>query len=336
MKTAGPRCNVRQSHAERHDRFKVLFAQTGLGVDGLGKLLHVTPRTVRNWLSGSTAVPYAAFKLLRVLRGFELPMAGFEGWCMHSGKLWTPEGRPIEPSDGGWWSLLVRLAHSFRVLYQKQTAQRLVELGTAGARGPACGDESPGVALASVPLASVQESLVGLQHELHAQGPGSEVARPSALPDGNHGEHKGIMGPIWGHVDVIMASWPLTSDSLKPSKPMPAPVVSASESASTPLSASPLTPICEGLNRPRGRPLPPKLSQLHHIRQRQGQRQHASLNSLQDSPSCANVRPSPSSLQSPFHRSSRYWDPSRPRRIANAWPSGTGTTRKPDDNGGKS
>lgn len=100
-------------------RFRVLCADAGLSIDAVAQTLHVTPRTVRYWFSGKSAVPYAAYKLVRVMRWFELPQKGFEGWCMHSGKLWTPEGHSIAPEDGGWWSLLVRQARCFRTLYQR-------------------------------------------------------------------------------------------------------------------------------------------------------------------------------------------------------------------------
>jgi len=100
-------------------RFKVLCADAGLSVDQVAQTLHVTPRTVRYWFSGQSAVPYSAYKLVRIMRWFELPQKGFEGWCMHSGKLWTPEGHPIGPEDGSWWSLLVRQARCFRTLYQR-------------------------------------------------------------------------------------------------------------------------------------------------------------------------------------------------------------------------
>ena len=54
-------------------RFKVLCADAGLSIDEAAKILHVTPRTVRYWFSGKVSVPYAAYKLVRVLRWFELP-----------------------------------------------------------------------------------------------------------------------------------------------------------------------------------------------------------------------------------------------------------------------
>lgn len=97
--------------------------------------LQVTERTVYAWFSGKTAVPYAAYRLLRILNRFELP--GWDGWHMHSGKLWSPEGFGFEPQDGTWWSLLVRQARAFRALQQ-----RAVTLGVAE---KAQGAESPPV-----------------------------------------------------------------------------------------------------------------------------------------------------------------------------------------------
>jgi DNA-binding transcriptional regulator YiaG len=109
----------REDRAMLACRFRVLCADAGLSLELVAQTLHVTPRTVRYWFSGKSAVPYAAYKLVRILRWFELPQKGFEGWCMHSGKLWTPEGHAIAPEDGGWWSLLVRQARCFRTLYQR-------------------------------------------------------------------------------------------------------------------------------------------------------------------------------------------------------------------------
>ncbi|MBU2288425.1 MAG: helix-turn-helix domain-containing protein, partial [Gammaproteobacteria bacterium] len=95
-------------------RFKIACADAGLTIDEVAQMLHVTPRTVRYWFSGKTNVPFAAYKLLRILNRFELPGDAWAGWHMHSGRLWTPEGHGFEPRDGAWWSLLVRQARGFR------------------------------------------------------------------------------------------------------------------------------------------------------------------------------------------------------------------------------
>lgn len=108
----------REGRVMQASRFRVLCADTGLGIEGVAKLLHVTPRTVRYWFSGQSSVPYAAFKLLRVMRWFELPPP-FTGWCIHSGRLWSPEGHSVRPEDGTWWSLICRQAQAFRTLYER-------------------------------------------------------------------------------------------------------------------------------------------------------------------------------------------------------------------------
>ncbi len=80
-------------------------------------------------------MPYAAYKLVRVMRLFELPCEGWQGWHMHSGKLWTPEGFGFTPDCQSWWSLLVRQARLFRVMADRErqldvAMQRMRDGGT--------------------------------------------------------------------------------------------------------------------------------------------------------------------------------------------------------------
>jgi transcriptional regulator with XRE-family HTH domain len=49
------------------ERFKILLLDAGLTPETAGKELHVSPRTVRYWISGKVLVPYAAFRLIRIL-----------------------------------------------------------------------------------------------------------------------------------------------------------------------------------------------------------------------------------------------------------------------------
>ena len=114
--------NTAETRALIGARFKVLCADAGLSIDQAAQLLHVTPRTIRYWFSGKTWVPYSAYKLLRVMRYFELPGAEWRGWHFHSGKLWTPEGHGFSPQDSNWWSLLVRRSHAFGTLYAREQA----------------------------------------------------------------------------------------------------------------------------------------------------------------------------------------------------------------------
>jgi hypothetical protein len=101
------------------ERFKILLLDAGLTPEQAGKELHVTPRTIRYWISGKVLVPYAAFRLIRILRMYELPQPGWDGWCMHSGRLWSPEGFSFKPHDANWWHLLVRRADGFERQYKR-------------------------------------------------------------------------------------------------------------------------------------------------------------------------------------------------------------------------
>ncbi|MBK1682937.1 VC1465 family Xer recombination activation factor [Rhodoferax fermentans] len=129
------------------ERFKILLLDAGLTPEDAGKILHVTPRAIRYWISGKVLVPYAAYKLIRIMRLFELPCDGWDGWHMHSGRLWSPEGFSFQPHDANWWHLLVRRADGFGRQYTR--AQQL-NIALQRLQGPADVSGTPsGVALAS-------------------------------------------------------------------------------------------------------------------------------------------------------------------------------------------
>jgi len=135
------------------ERFKILLLDAGLTPEQAGKELHVSPRTIRYWISGKVLVPYAAFRLIRILRMYELPQPGWEGWHMHSGMLWSPEGHGFKPNDSSWWGLLVRQARCFKILYERDAQLRLLAIragdGAAAAGGASAGAGVPGVAATS-------------------------------------------------------------------------------------------------------------------------------------------------------------------------------------------
>lgn len=62
-------------------------------------MLQVTTRTLRNWENGSSRIPYAAFRLMRLFGGHCLMGKAWEGWSMWNGALWTPEGRRFEQHE---------------------------------------------------------------------------------------------------------------------------------------------------------------------------------------------------------------------------------------------
>ena len=104
---------------EHASRFRVMCADAGLPLDAVAQALHVTPRTVRYWFSGKTSVPYAAYRLIRILGRFELPDPAWKGWVMHSSRLWSPEGHAFVPSDSNWWGLLCTRARLWTEQYER-------------------------------------------------------------------------------------------------------------------------------------------------------------------------------------------------------------------------
>ncbi len=104
----------------------------------MAKLLHVTPRTLHKWLACEHDIPHAAFKLLRVLLRYELPHPDWAGWQFHGGKLYSPEGHSFNAHDSAWWSLLVRRADMFGVVYGQ-----LAQLQQAGRTRTPAGSDAP-------------------------------------------------------------------------------------------------------------------------------------------------------------------------------------------------
>ncbi len=147
---------AQQIRQELGSRFKLLLSDTGLSVDGAAKLLQVSPRTIQHWTSGRYRVPYAAYKLVRVMRLFELPCAGWEGWHMHSGKLWSPEGFGFDPHDSNWWGLLVRRAAMFSHYYERDRQLDLLMQRIGTGKPPGATDGTRG-ALAPVARAATPE-----------------------------------------------------------------------------------------------------------------------------------------------------------------------------------
>jgi len=143
------------------ERLKVMLGELGLSYDSAAKILHVTPRTVRYWAAGQTAIPYAAYRLLRIMTGAELPIPGWDGWHMHSGKLWSPEGFGFLPGDSSWWGHLVRKARLFQTMYDRETQLRMVLMRAGrvdaqprGAPAPAGGTGAEASARAPAPAAA--------------------------------------------------------------------------------------------------------------------------------------------------------------------------------------
>lgn len=130
-----------------------MLADLGLKHPDAAKMLHVSLRTLQNWLSGRHQVPYAVYKLLRMMRYMELPGQSWQGWHFSRGMLVTPEGRTISGKDGSWWSLLVRQSRGFSSLYTELQAYKTAALTLGGPRlGGGAGDGAKGLDRSGVPV----------------------------------------------------------------------------------------------------------------------------------------------------------------------------------------
>jgi hypothetical protein len=139
-------------------RFRYLYSRMGLKPADVAKLLHVSERTIHNWVAGSVRVPYSAYKLLKIQLHYELPGKAWEGWSFAAGKLYTPEGYSLHPHDWSWWSLLARRAAMFGHLARENGLLKAkIERDAAAAR-QAVADAQPLRPAQVVPLAAWRQS----------------------------------------------------------------------------------------------------------------------------------------------------------------------------------
>ncbi|WP_080571252.1 VC1465 family Xer recombination activation factor [Comamonas testosteroni] len=112
-----------------------MYRSLGMDLPACAQFLHVSTRTVHNWESGKHDIPYATYRLMRLLNFMELPGKAWQGWCFAGGKLISPEGRSFEGKDSSWWGLLLLRARVNDRLTQRlgvEGAARTVT-GAAGA-----------------------------------------------------------------------------------------------------------------------------------------------------------------------------------------------------------
>lgn len=103
--------------------FADLRKASGLSRVEAAQALDVTPRTIQNWETGGARIPWMAYRLLRVLRGFALPGLAWEGWTLRGSTLYSPNGRGF---DSVW------LLHNEHVFAQaKLFRQMYAESGRA-------------------------------------------------------------------------------------------------------------------------------------------------------------------------------------------------------------
>ncbi|MDZ4099841.1 MAG: VC1465 family Xer recombination activation factor [Methylophilaceae bacterium] len=95
------------------DDFYVARRRAGLTVSAAADMLDLNPRTIRNWESGKSRIPYSAFRLMRMTAGYALLGKQWEGWTVWRGKLYTPGGRSFEPHELLYVSTYIGLARHY-------------------------------------------------------------------------------------------------------------------------------------------------------------------------------------------------------------------------------
>lgn len=81
--------------------------------------LDVNIRTIRNYENGVVRIPYPAFRLMRLLAGYNLVSSGrqlksnWDDWSFWKNKLWTPDGRSFEPHELRYVATYISLARHF-------------------------------------------------------------------------------------------------------------------------------------------------------------------------------------------------------------------------------
>lgn len=88
----------RRSHCRWIDPqdFSDLRHESGLTRLQAAAELDVTARTIQNWETGGARIPWMAYRMLRILRGYALPGVHWEGWTVRGREMFSPTGRSFD------------------------------------------------------------------------------------------------------------------------------------------------------------------------------------------------------------------------------------------------
>ncbi|MFA6203042.1 MAG: VC1465 family Xer recombination activation factor [Gallionella sp.] len=76
--------------------FADLRKQASMTRKEAAQALDVTARTIQNWETGGARIPWMAYRMLRILRGYALPQVAWQGWEIRNGALYNPAGRSFD------------------------------------------------------------------------------------------------------------------------------------------------------------------------------------------------------------------------------------------------
>ncbi len=232
-----------ETRVELGYRLRVCRLRLGWSPATAAKNLQVTERTLHNWETGAHRVPWAVYKLLRVLSRYELP-GGWSGYRLEGDDLITPEGRSISCHDASWWSLLVRRAHGFDSLYL-----RLAELerqARAKATARSAGAAHAGLVTSKTTHTGTTDSWC--QSDIMMMScPTPSDSRPGCKPQPEPNP------PSWGYPSMRWSASPWTPTSpvrltLLPGGSSSHPAMLASHRLANPPGPPPEPPGCPGLS----------------------------------------------------------------------------------------
>jgi len=104
------------------DQFRIERTAALLSPTECAKVLGVSERTIRNWEASRAAIPYAAFKLLRVLTGGELPGRPWDGFYVKGDTLWTPERKRYDAGELAYINNVFTMARFWLENYHRNAA----------------------------------------------------------------------------------------------------------------------------------------------------------------------------------------------------------------------
>lgn len=99
--------------------FRDLRKLSGLSRAEAAKALDVTARTVQNWETGGARIPWMAYRMLRILRGYALPGQAWEGWTLRGDTLYSPDNRGFPAGELYFLRNVFAQAKLFRQLYTR-------------------------------------------------------------------------------------------------------------------------------------------------------------------------------------------------------------------------
>jgi transcriptional regulator with XRE-family HTH domain len=112
-----------------YEKFKDTRYLAKLSILEVACLLHVTPRTIQNWETNKVAIPYSAYKLLRIYTGYDLPGQAWAGWALRGASLIAPCGRSFEAHQLSYMWLTFASARNWQAyLTEKARSAEAVRL----------------------------------------------------------------------------------------------------------------------------------------------------------------------------------------------------------------